>query len=178
MHTAETATPENLQLAQVIDELDKLSDDKLYERRDAAVVGATKDGGEGQEGHIRTLQAIEFLASRRGLDALKPNWDRVSRTRPVARRLNVRVLLEQAVREKGSFKKAVEAYPDKGDAEADFRFFEAEAERFKRQFRGQARLTADRMLEESLQAIARVLSSYGIPPGSARSAARERRGNR
>ena len=173
MHTAETATPENLQLAQVIDELDKLSDDKLYERRDAAVVGATKDGGEGQEGHIRTLQAIEFLASRRGLDALKPNWDRVSRTRPVARRLNVRVLLEQAVREKGSFKKAVEAYPDKGDAEADFRFFEAEAERFKRQFRGQARLTADRMLEESLQAIARVLSSYGIPPGSARSAARE-----
>ena len=107
------------------------------------------------------------------LDALKPNWDRVSRTRPVARRLNVRVLREQAVREKGSFKKAVEAYPDKGDAEADFRFFEAEANRFKLEFRGQARLTADRMLEESLQAIAKVLTSYGLPPGSARSAARE-----
>lgn len=173
MHTAETATPENLQLAQVIDELDKLSDDKLYKRRDEAVVGATKDGGEDQERHIRTLQAIEFLASRRGLDALKPNWDQVSRTKPIPRRLNVRVLLEEAVREKGSFKKAVEAYPDKGDAEADYRFFEAEAERFKRQFRSQARLTANRMLEESLQAIAKVLSSYGIPPGSARSAARE-----
>jgi hypothetical protein len=173
MRTAATATPENLQLAQMIDELDKLSDDKLYKRRDEAVVGATKDGGEDQERHIRTLQAIEFLASRRGLDALKPNWDRISRTKPIPRRLNVRALLEAAVREKGSFKKAVEAFPDKGDAAADYRFFEAEAERFKRQFRGQARVTADRMLEESLQAIAKLLTSYGIPPSSARSAARE-----
>ena len=173
MHTAETATPENLQLAQVIDKLDRLSDDALYQRREEAVAGAAKESGEAREGHVRTLHAIEYLASQRGLDALKPNWDTITRTKPVPRRINVRVLLEEAVREKGSFKKAVEAYPDKGDAAADYRFFEAEAEGFKRQFRGQARLTADRMLEESLQAIATVLSSYGIPPGSARSAARD-----
>ena len=166
------ATPENLQLAQVIDELDKLSDAELYKRRDEAVVGATRDGGDDQDRHIRTLEAIEFLASRRGLDALKPNWDQVSRRKPIPRRLNVRVLIEEGVREKGSFKQALAAFTHTNEIEPDIRFFEAEAERFKRQFRGQARLTADRMLEESLQAISKVLSSYGFT-GSARSAARE-----
>ena len=173
INAAVGATPENLQLAQVIDELDKLSDAELYKRRDEAVVGATRDGGDDQDRHIRTLEAIEFLASRRGLDALKPNWDQVSRRKPIPRRLNVRVLIEEGVREKGSFKQALAAFTHTNEIEPDIRFFEAEAERFKRQFRGQARLTADRMLEESLQAISKVLSSYGLPPGSARSAARE-----
>ena len=171
MHTATNATPENRELAQQIDELDKLDDEALYARRDEAVAGATRAGAD-RDTQVRTLEAIEFLASRRGLDALKPNWDRISRNKPVPRRVNVRALLEDAVREKGSFKNAVDAYPDKGEAADDFRFFEADAERFKREFRSQARVTAGRMIEESLQAIAKLLSSYGIPPGSARSAAR------
>lgn len=67
------------------------------------------------------------------------------------------------MRETGSFKEGlgVWAYPDRW--ESDVEFFQAEADRFATEFRGQARLTADRMLEGSLVAIRHVLHSYGLP---------------
>jgi len=187
VHAAEGATPENRQLAEIIDALDleELKPTELAERRSKALKGATGRVGDEQQLQLLTLEAIEFLARRRDpadrrpagdlsryeLDTLEPDWNERKRSNPTTRRLNVRALIEGGVQLTGSFKEALGRFTHTREIETDVEFFEAEADRFATEFKGQARLTADRMLEGSLGAIHKILNSYGLPFASTISAA-------
>jgi hypothetical protein len=105
------------------------------------------------------LEAIEFMATRREVNTLDTNYDRED---PVSRRLNIRAQLEGEVRLTGSFKGAMARYVRTREVESDYEFFQAEADRFKSEFRSQARLTGLRMLDSSLLSIGKILSSYGL----------------
>ena len=171
VHATERATPENQQLAKDIDALDKLKDDVLIKLRSEAAIGASGPDGNDQQRHLQTLKAIEFLARRRGIAPLTPDYSKEHRNRPPTRRLNVRVLIEEGIRKTGSFKKALGAFTHTKEVESDIEFYNTEAERFATEFRSQAKVTAGHMLEGSLNAISKTLHSYGLPFDSARMAA-------
>ena len=67
VHAAENATPQNRQLAEIIDALDKLNDSELIKRRSEAAIAATGPVSGDQQLQLLTLEGIEFLARRRGL---------------------------------------------------------------------------------------------------------------
>ena len=73
------------------------------------------------------------------------------------RRLNVRALLEQGVRKTGSFRKALKLHYRTKRVDGDYKFFEQEAARFRKEFKRQARLNAKRMLRGSWDGIKEVL---------------------
>jgi hypothetical protein len=165
VNAAERATPENLALAQIIDALDKLERPELLKLREKTLAGLTSPDRDEQRRHLQTLEAIEFLAEKHGLE-------RLDYTKDVANsRRNVRVSIEERVRATGSFKKAMGEFTRTKGIEAHLAFFQDEADRFEAEFRGQARLSADRMLDDSRRAINDVLNSYGMPVSSAAFAA-------
>jgi hypothetical protein len=169
------ATPENVQLAKVIDALAKLTVPELVKRREEALTGAISATGDEQRRHLDTLHAIEYLASQRDLPDLQYQKGDESR---VTRR-GMRLSLQERVRRTGSFDKAMAEFatvqgiePGLGKRmEPHLEFFRAERKAFATEFKGQAYLTTERMLTESRQAINEVLKSYGLPVDSASVAA-------
>ena len=73
----------------------------------------------------------------------------------------------------GSFKRALADFTHTRDIEADIEWFEREAQKFRKEFASQARENARKVLDASLEAIGGVLTSYGVPAGSAVRAAKE-----
>ena len=165
------ATPENRRLAELIDTLDKLDDAALRKaREEAAAAAVSPGGGKDQPGQELRLEAAEFLASRRRIAPLSLK----SESSATARRLYVRTLIQEGLTDPklkqqtgGSFKKALASFTHTKEVEPDIEFFEKQAETFGKEFTSQARLTADRMLDDSLKAMGRVLRSYGLPGDTA-----------
>ena len=104
-------------------------------------------------------------------------WIRSNRTKPIQTEQSHYAtpqcagVIEGWVRHTGSFKEALSNSPIPGDRDRR-RVLETEADRFATEFKGQARLTAERMLEGSLGAIHEDLDSYGLPFNSAIQAAK------
>jgi hypothetical protein len=167
------ATPENRRLAELIDTLDQLDDDALKNVREqaaAVAVGSSKD----QPGAELKLEAAEFLTSRRRLRPLSSS----SNASATERRLYVRSLIQEGLTDptlrkqtEGSFKKALASFTHTNEIAADIAFFEKQAEQFGKEFKSQARQTANRLLSDSLKSMNKVLSSYGLPATSAMLAA-------
>jgi hypothetical protein len=159
------ATPENRRLAELIDTLDQLDDDALKNVREqaaAVAVGSSKD----QPGAELKLEAAEFLTSRRRLRPLSSS----SNASATERRLYVRSLIQEGLTDptlrkqtEGSFKKALASFTHTNEIAADIAFFEKQAEQFGKEFKSQARQTANRLLSDSLKSMNKVLSSYGLP---------------
>jgi hypothetical protein len=85
----------------------------------------------------------------------------------------MRMAVEEGVRETGSFEAAKAHMREQGGKEVDADLFQLEqdANKFAADFRGQARINAERMMRGSMTAIAHVLVSYGLPVSSAALAA-------
>jgi hypothetical protein len=170
---SDQATPENQQLAAEIDAVEQLSDaDLLKSRRELQSENLSKDD---RQRDLLTLQATEFVAHRRELAPAKFETPPTGLSRKSAdrlRRFNVRALIETGIRETGSLKRALTLYPRTGEVEGEYQAIEAEAATFAQEFKGQARMTAERMLDSSLKAMGRVLESYGLPRYSAGEAAK------
>jgi hypothetical protein len=173
------ATPANRKVAELIDDLEKLSTADLLKARGEAAQGAVRPGyPSGQEQQQAKLNAIEFLVHRRGLGPLTISDD-ASRSDPTQRRLYVRMLIEQGLskqfkaRTGGSFKKALADFTHTKEIESDIEWFERDARIFRKEFTNQARENARKMLDASLEAMGGVLTSYGLQAGSAVRAAKE-----
>ena len=173
------ATPANRKVAELIDNLEKLSDADLLKARGEAAQGAVRPGyPSGQEQQQEKLNAIEFLVHRRRLGPLKISDDASLRD-PLQRRLYVRMLIEQGLskqlksRTGGSFKKALADFTHTKEIEPDIEWFERDAKIFRKEFTNQARDNARKVLDASLEAMGGVLTSYGLQAGSAVRAAKE-----
>jgi hypothetical protein len=173
---SDRATPENRAMASEIDTVDKLDDSALdRQRAQAAKQVAATDGAAHVEA-AKKLDAIEYVAGNRQLAAPKLDWDQYDHVKhdQAKRRQFVRGMVEERVRELGSFEKALMSVENPNpQIQADLAVVQADAQQFATEFKGQARITAERMLKGSLQAISGVLQSYGIPPSAAVVAAGE-----
>ncbi|HEY7077790.1 MAG TPA: hypothetical protein VH418_20580 [Solirubrobacteraceae bacterium] len=172
VHAAERATPENEELAKYIDEMDKLGREELRKRRELEAAAAVSPTETSHRQHELTLEAIEYIAKRRGLGPMF-EWrypDRPSQS-PTTMRFNVRVMIEQGIRETGSFKKALDRLPDNDVIEPFANYWRSEGKQFAWEFKRQAYLTVKRMLEGSDKALDQLLVAYGIPVEAARPAA-------
>jgi len=165
------ATPENRHLAEEIDTVAELPDAQLQERRAVASNQVGRTNGAEHEKAVQSLDAIEYVASMRRIGPRKLDWKNYEYVRHDAgkRRAYLRGIVEEGVRESGSFEATVKNVPRSGgkELEADIELLQQDADKFAAEFRGQARVNAERMLRGSLHAIAGVLGSYGLPPVSA-----------
>jgi hypothetical protein len=165
----ERVTPENQEMAKEIDALERLPDATVLKRRAQAAERAAAVSGTDHAAAERELEAAEYVASTRRLPPPQLDWalyDKVKHV-PEKRRVYVRGLVEERVRDGGSFAEAVDSFPDGQQIQYDLDPLRADAKAFAREFRGQAWINAERMLRGSLRAIADVLHSYGIPVDSA-----------
>jgi hypothetical protein len=170
---SEQATPENRRRAEAMDRLERLTNQELVDYRARIAAQSAGPKSDEQDRAARTLEDIEGVAAQRDVAPLKPDWNVYSRRSPVVRRLNVRALIEEEIRSTGSFETALKRFSYGRDAiESDLDFFKAEAERFRREFRSQARRTADRMLDGSQIGLRDVLRSYGLDYDAAKGAAK------
>jgi hypothetical protein len=160
----ERATIPNRRLGALIDEIDALSDAQVIERRRSEVAEAEAMSGTDAEAHQLALEAAEYVAGYRRLQPLKPYY---SVDTPAYRRRNIRVALEEGVREHHSFKKAFAQLPEISDGADSRRFFEREEETFRAEFKHQAKATALAMLAASQREMERVLTGYGLPAQAA-----------
>src|SRR3954468_6897182 len=171
----ERATPENRKLAEEIDTVAQLPDAKLSEQRAVTANQTGRTSGAEHEKAVQSLDALEYVASMRRVDPRKLNWKNYDYVRHDAgkRRAFVRGAVEQGVRETGSFEAATAGMRERGGKEldSDLWLLEQDAKTFAAEFRGQARINAERMMRGSMHAIADVLGSYGLPPVSAALAA-------
>ncbi len=160
IHAAIRATDRNRQLAELIDEIDKLSDAQVIERRRVEVLSAQSKSGRDIPSHELALEAAEYVAGYRRLEPLKGYYGVDNAD---DRRRDIRVVLEEGVRAHHSFKDAfaeISKDPGNDDAKA---FFEGQEKAFRREFKKQAYATAFGMLAGSREEIEKVLRSYGIP---------------
>jgi hypothetical protein len=171
---SERATPENRHLAAEIDDVAQLPDAQIEQRRHAAASQVGRSDGD-HEKAVQSLDALEYVAGMRRLGPRKLDWKNYEYVRHDAgkRRAFLRMSVEEGVRESGSFEAAIDGMRDRGGKEldGDLYLLESDAKKFAAEFRGQARINAERMLRGSLHAIAGVLGSYGLPPVSAAVAA-------
>jgi hypothetical protein len=156
IHASDRATINNRALAALIDEIDKLSNAEVIERRRSEVLEAEALSGSDTGKHQLALEAAEYVAGYRHLEPLKAYY---TVDTPTNHRRNVRVALEEGVREHHSFKKAFEQLPDSPAR----RFFEHEEQAFRTEFSQQAKATALAMLDASQREMERVLIGYGLP---------------
>src|SRR3954471_10648554 len=171
---SERASPENRDLATEIDTVAQLPDAQIEkERHQAAYKVGSADGDH--EKAVRSLDALEYVAGMRRLGPRKLDWNSYEYVRHDAgkRRAFVRQAVEEGVRETGSFEAATHGMRDRGGKELDLDLYllESDAKSFAAEFRGQARINAERMMRGSMNAIAAVLVSYGLPVDSAAIAA-------
>jgi hypothetical protein len=171
---SERATPENRHLAAEIDDVAQLPDAQIEQRRHAVASQVGRSDGD-HEKAVQSLDALEYVAGMRRLGPRKLDWKNYEYVRHDAgkRRAYLRMSVEEGVRESGSFEAAIDGMRDRGGKEldGDLYLLESDAKKFAAEFRGQARINAERMLRGSLHAIAGVLGSYGLPPVSAAVAA-------
>jgi hypothetical protein len=164
------ATPENRALAAEIDTVAQLPDAQLERARNQAAYKVGSADGD-HEKAVRSLDALEYVAAARGLGGRTLDWKSYEYVRADAgkRRAYLRMFVEEGVRASGSFEAATAGVRDRGGKELDLDLFllEQDAKAFGDEFRGQARIHADRMLRGSLTAIAGLLTSYGLPAVSA-----------
>ena len=168
------ASPENRELAADIDHVDTLDDAAFDQRRAENATRVAETEGAAHAGAVRRQHAIEYVATRRGQQGPKPDvkqWRSV-RNDQTRRRQFLNALVAERAHEDGSFETAMQGimFPDPL-IEGDLAVIRADADRFRSEFRAQARINAERMLRNSNQAIAQLLTSYGIPAGSATIAA-------
>jgi hypothetical protein len=160
IHASERATIPNRRLAALIDEIDKLGNAAVIERRRSEVLEAQAlTGTDGADRQV-ALEAVEYVAAHRGLGPLTPYYTVDTSTN---RRRNVRVAIEEGVREHHSFKKAFAQLADSPAGDDARRFFEHEEETFRSEFSRQAKSTALAMLDASQREMERVLNGYGLP---------------
>ena len=82
--------------------------------------------------------------------------------RNAARRRNVRAVIEQGIRETGSFERSIQGMTVTRDVEDDVEFFKKEADGFGQEFTRQARDIGQKMLVASGDQILDVIESYGL----------------
>ena len=167
IHAVERATEKNRRLAELIDEIDKLSNADVIERRRTEVYEAQAKSGADLRDRELALEAAEYVAKYRGLTPLAPYY---TVDTPGIHRLDIRVGLEHGIRQHHSFKEAfaeIADVPSNDDAKAFFKSFETS---FRLEFKRQAYATAFAMLRASQTEIEKVLQSYGIPVQAARTA--------
>ncbi len=163
INASERATPENRDFAQLIDDVDKLDSKALEHKRWEIVKDAVSYPSTEHTAALRTLEAIEFIEGRRGIKhAGATDWS------SSGRRASMRTIIEEGIRENGSFDKTIESLEGHSDTEADLDRFKNEARSFASEFRGQAFTTAERMLDGSQVAIQKIIESYGLPYDSAK----------
>jgi hypothetical protein len=168
IHATARSTEKNRRLAELIDELDKLSDKGVIERRRNEVYEAQAQSASDRRAHELALEAAEYVASYRHLKGLQPYYGVET---PDIHRLDIRVGLEEGIREHHSFKKAfaeISSDPSNDDAK---KFFAGWEKSFRTEFLANAYRTAYGMLDGSRTEIERVLCGYGIPVQSAWNAA-------
>ncbi|HSC03713.1 MAG TPA: hypothetical protein VLC49_10345, partial [Solirubrobacteraceae bacterium] len=170
IHASERATIPNQRLAALIDEIDKLSGAEVIERRRSEVLEAEAVSGPDAGSHQLALEAAEYVAGHRRLAPLKAYY---TVDTPTNRRRNIRVALEEGVREHHSFKKAFAQLADSPASADARRFFEHEEQAFRTAFSRQAKATALAMLDASQREMERVLIGYGLPVQAALYAADE-----
>jgi hypothetical protein len=171
---SDRASPENRGLAAEIDTVAQLPDAQIEkERHQAAYKVGSVDGDH--EKAVRHLDALEYVASQRQLGPRKLDWKNYEYVRNDAtkRRAYLRMSVEQFIRETGSFDAATAHMREMGgqELEGDLYMLDADAKKFAAEFRGQARINAERMMRGSMTAIADVLTSYGLPWSAATNAA-------
>jgi hypothetical protein len=182
---SDIATPDSRGLAAEIDTLDKLGDAELIKlRTDVSLKlpsrGVTLSEQEEHDRLLKQLHAIEFLAARRRREArhygqsarerdlgpIQPDWNQWAYVRRDhgKRRAWVRWLVEQRVRETGSFKRALEVLRSgqAGEIADELAAIEAEGERFGKEFTRQATRNAERVLDGSQIVIEELLRGYGL----------------
>jgi hypothetical protein len=167
---SDRTSPENRDLAKEIDTVAQLPNAQLEkERHQAAYKVGSADGDH--EKAVRSLDALEYVATARGLGPRKLDWKNYEYVRNDAgkRRAYIRMSVEEGVRETGSFDAATAHMRDMGgqELEADLYMLDSDARKFAAEFRGQARINAERMMRGGMTAIAAVLASYGLPAASA-----------
>lgn len=170
---SEQASPENRQLAAEIDTADQLEGPAFDKERAANAQQVATTHGEAHLKAVQQRDALEYVAGQRKLKGPKldvKQW-RYLRHDEVRRRQFINALVAERAADMGSFEKAIDlTIPDAG-AMADLATVKADAQGFKREFRGQARINAERMLRHSSGAIVQLLQSYGVRAQSAESAA-------
>ena len=166
---SDQASPENRHLAAEIDSVDALDDKSLDKARAENAKQVAETEGAAHAAAMQKHDAIEYTASRRQLPGPKLDIKQFRHIRedPSKRRQFLNALVAERAAEEGSFKKAMRGIviPDPLIV-SDLAAIQADADSFKREFSGQARVNADRMLRNSSQAIAQLLTSYGIPGAS------------
>ena len=156
------ATPENRQLAAEIDTLDALGDDVLVTRRWQVTYKLPFAIGDEEARLKRTLQALEYVLDQRARQAryegdkarearvgpVTPDWQQWRYVSGDAekRAAWVRWLLEQRVRETGSFKAALAAMATTSGVEDEVDALRREAGRFGDEFERQAQINAERVI--------------------------------
>ncbi|HKO27057.1 MAG TPA: hypothetical protein VJU80_06330 [Solirubrobacteraceae bacterium] len=161
IHASERATIPNRRLAALIDEIDRLSNAEVIDRRRSEMLEAEAlSGTTDVKSHQLALEATEYVAGYRHLEPLRAYY---TVDTPANRRRNVRVALEEGVREHHSFKKAFAQLADSPASEDARRFFEHEEQAFRTAFSHQAKATALSMLDASQREMERVLIGYGLP---------------
>jgi len=162
VNASERATPENRQFAQVIDDMDKLDGKALERKRWEIVKDAVSYPSTEHTAALRMLEAIEFIEGRRGIKhAGATDWS------SSGRRASMRTVIEEGIRENGSFEKTIESLEGHSETEGDLDHYRGEAKAFASEFRAQAFSTAERMLDGSQVAIKKIIESYGMPYDSA-----------
>ena len=159
---AEKTTDANKPLGKEIDELQKLSGEAFLQERESAVVRASRYGPD-HEQDVLEIEALEFLATQRGLAPLAYRDEYYSHDGDGMRRRNIRVVLEAGIRETGSLERAKELIEHRSrSVELDISAIESEANAFGRQFEIQAADFARKMLARGEKEIFRTLLSYGL----------------
>lgn len=171
---SEQASPENRELAAEIDTVDKLDDPAFDKARGENAKQVAETEGAAHAEAVEKRDALEYVAAQRQRKGPKLDlrqW-RYVRADQVRRRQFLNALVAQRAEEEGSFEQAMTGLiiPDPS-IEGDLAVIRADATAFRREFKGQARINAERMLRHSHLAIIDLLHSYGIPADSATVAA-------
>ena len=171
---SEQASPENRGLASEIDTVAPLDDKAFDQQRGENAKRVAETEGAAHADAVHKRDALEYVAAQRNrtgpkLDVKQWRYVRSDQTR---RRQFLNALVAERAAEDGSFEQAMTGIviPDPL-IEGDLAVIRADATAFKREFKGQARINAERMLRHSHQAIIGLLHSYGIPADSATVAA-------
>lgn len=162
---AEQTTAANRPLGTEIDALEKLTDDELRKKYEEIAIKAARFYDDKHADYERQLEAVEFLASQRGVKPLAFENDQYG-DRAIRRR-NVRVVIEAGIRETGSLEKSIDTMNVTNDVRDDVEFIEREADAWGREFTSQAREIAQKMLAQSISQILDVLASYGLRSSTA-----------
>ena len=161
---ADQTTFANRALGKEIDALEQLDDKELERRRQELLTKASIWDDSKHQQYEQTLEAIEWLAAQRSFKPLVAEGDyRESSNKSTSRRRTVRLLIEEGIRNTGSFEDSIKGLTNAPkEFENDFYFFRKEAKEFGAEFTRQARDIGVKMLEQSELEVYTVVESYGL----------------